>query len=786
MKKVLKKIKNFFCKFARKTWSITKKVFKFVSKIFIKSIKYAWFLTKKLLSKLKRIYYMHYICFAISVCCILFSIFVFPNAIIRLRESFLDLWNSLKFYVKELFELKIDAYPTVNEYSSVPAVPVFGLPETWEEFQQGFSKFWSLFFTWSNVQDYFSNVSNFMFDFSRILLVVVVPVVLILILLINRYLSKRVINDNHNSKPLRFWNWCVKWVYFPVVTWFLRFIDFVKEHNLYWKIWLVIWLYNFNIFTILLEFFAFYLYFVVTFSAGGIYRQVYKLFCDLTVVIAFVPTVIWVIISLLIFNKIRRNIGYNGLYHNESKDCGFINERPIVIMACGSMGKKKTTLITDMALSENVILRDTALDKMFAIDVKFPNFPWINLERFVRDCIDRHYIYSLATAREVIDNLIHYYELSLSVNDIAVQKSIKRHFRRYLKRNYNYSCNDLLFDYDLSLYPFTYYDELSEITIWDAIKDYTQLFVVYLKETFIIANLSVRSSSVQMDDGNFVLWDDDFFKRDNRYMSQFSTYSKILPFDALRLGKKLFEDNPYKDVFEFGVVVITEIGKERKNNLELQGKKKNDEETNQKTDGFNDWLKMVRHSATIDGYPFVKVISDEQRPESWGADARDLCEIIYIDESSEPKLTMPFFFMEELFYDFVYKRFMNLYYKYRFNRSDNTLFMHLLKKVSTSFIRFYTRTYNLFGYYELTTLIEKGTQDGEKKQKSYYLSKKKIHSQVFSTDCFNGFFTEKALRSKVGFDDLPNYAGVKATLEELLQQNSYFVLELVRRFKENN
>lgn len=51
---------------------------------------------------------------------------------------------------------------------------------------------------------------------------------------------------------------------------------------------------------------------------------------------------------------------------------------------------------------------------------------------------------------------------------------------------------------------------------------------------------------------------------------------------------------------------------------------------------------MVRHSATVDNFPFVRVITDEQRPESWGADARDLCEIVHIRESGETRLAMPF------------------------------------------------------------------------------------------------------------------------------------------------
>lgn len=87
----------------------------------------------------------------------------------------------------------------------------------------------------------------------------------------------------------------------------------------------------------------------------------------------------------------------------------------------------------------------------------------------------------------------------------------------------------------------------------------------------------------------------------------------------LRLGKKVIANNPKAGSFEFGVVVITEVGKERKNNLELTDVKGKAKETNQKNDLFNVWLKMCRHAATVDNFPFIKVITDEQRAESWGS-----------------------------------------------------------------------------------------------------------------------------------------------------------------------
>ena len=154
-----------------------------------------------------------------------------------------------------------------------------------------------------------------------------------------------------------------------------------------------------------------------------------------------------------------------------------------------------------------------------------------------------------------------------------------------------------------------------------------------IQSSLIISNYSIRTDSILSDIGNFPAWDTDFFKRDSRLLDSFFRHAHILDFDSLRLGKKVLAYNPRKDSFEFGVVVITEVGKERGNSIENAEKKKKDVGANQKNDLFNSWLKMVRHSATVDNYPFVKVLTDEQRPESWGADARDLCDIVHMRES---------------------------------------------------------------------------------------------------------------------------------------------------------
>ena len=388
--------------------------------------------------------------------------------------------------------------------------------------------------------------------------------------------------------------------------------------------------------------------------------------------------------------------------------------------------------------------------------MKFPYFPWINLENDIKKQMSKHIIYNLATTKQYI--FTRYQKWS----------------KRRTKKN--------LYNYDYEKYGLFYDDKLKVVDIWQVIETYAQLYFIYVIQcSLIISNYSIRTDNLLEDLDNFPMWNTDFFEKDSRLIDSYSRHSHIIDFDSLRLGKKVIENNPKKDSFEFGVINLTEVGKERKNMLELKETKRKEETTNQKNDGFNDWLKMVRHSATVDMFPFVKVITDEQRPESWGADARDLCEIVHVKTTSDFNLCMPFFTITELLYQFIFSKFEKLYHQYRFMRADNTLFMHLLKSITAKFNHYVIGIHNTFGVSTCTLLVEDGTQDGEKAEKRYYLMSKKIYSKRFSTDCFSDFFNQKAIKSNIGLEDLEEYTTEKATFEELKKQNSYFMNDLMNK-----
>lgn len=737
---------------------------------------------KKLKEKLKQISKIEYVALLLTMMFLLVSISCFSNAYVRIWESIKDIWSSFILMICKIFSIDVKVNATVTNKSTVPFTPIFNLPATWAQFKIFWHKYWKLWATGSNVTAYFVAVSNFLVTFCKIVLLVIIPLWVILRILFVILLRKSNNNYNKDSKALINAKKIATKVYIPIKKFIIEFILFIKNNKVFWKIWLIIWAFNFNFVAIIIECLAYYIYFMATLKVSSIYLQFYKLACDLSVMFAYIPLWCWIILGCIFICKLRRKIGYARLQHFENRNCGFINERPIVLMLVGTMGKKKTTVITDIALSQEKMLRDKALELMLKNDLKFPYFPWINLKKSIKYAVKTHQIYNLATARKYVYHLAYLFYFEQSNKDESVSKSIKRH----LRRRFNIDYKNLCFDYDFERYGLTFDDKLKVVDLWQVIETYTQLYFIYIiQSSLIISNYSIRTDNLLADKGNFPMWDTDFFKRDSKQIDLISRHAHTLDFDALRLGRKVIEDNEFKDSFDFGVVNITEVGKERKNNLELQGKKALDEMTNQKNDGFNDWLKMVRHSATVDYFPFVKVITDEQRPESWGADARDLTEIVHIDKSNEQRLAMPFFTITELLYYFIFSKFENLYYQYRFNRSDNTLPMYLLKKITAIIDSYYNGIYNTFGYCKLDFSVENGTQDGQTSKKYYYLMNKKIYSNRFSTDCFSDFFTDKNLKSPVGINDLPEYATEKATFAEMQQQNSYFINNLIDKQNKN-
>ena len=671
----------------------------------------------------------------------------------RLWASVKDCFYSFLYYVKEFIDPESnDMVATVTQFPDIRLEEI--LPWNWVELARKFELLFPSLFTKAYFMAYLQRLANLAKSATWVLLFLI-PFYMLISVLIRRAINQTSeAAHGSESKPLRRFKKITKRPFLYIREWLIGFGDYLRE-NRWRKALFFVWLLNLNIISMIVEFIAFYFYFSAAFDLGNLFVQLLKLFVDIIIMFGCLPFVCWLVIGFRLFDRIRQAIGYARLNHGEMKNRGFINSLPVVCMACGTMGAKKTTLLTDMLISTDIMFRDKALDLMFKNDMKLPNFPWQKFEDALNRAIEKKIVYNLAT----------------------VEKWIIERRRRYAFRSFS----GYVYGYDISWYREVYNDDLKISDMFDILETYAKLYFVYVVESsLLLSNYSVRTESILEDEGNFPLWDHELFR--TAPGERPSEYAHIIDFDLFRLGRSVVENCTLSGALEFGIMGMTEIGKERQNSLELKELKKGEDCANQKNDLFNSWLKMSRHPGVIDNFTFVKVFTDEQRPESWGADARDLCVIIDIKECAELSLVMPGFLFGDLFYDLFYEKFKDMYYTVRFNRGDQTLFLYLVKNAFELFLRHYVKIYNRFGVMKMTLGTRAGTMDSEVELHEYQLAVKKVYSNRFSTDCYAEYFRSRAQASKWSLITAEKYKGVRASLDELKSQNSYFVRDLNKTF----
>lgn len=716
--------------------------------------------------KVKGIDKRHYICILIITALIIMSAFCFRGSFWRLVESCRDFGLSIAFYFCELLGIENNITPTVLNLPSLPNLepvitPTPDISTGVIPFERDLfdikMKIWGK--TLINGETYgrfFGGIGNGIANAvtATMLLLPFVCLIIGLIYVLGRRIKGQTNNDyGCETVALRIFKQITWVIYEPIKRQIKALYGFLRDHKRYIMVILVIWLYNFNIITVGIEAVAYAFYFVSSFDIRSMYMQFYKLFIDLSLFFTLTP--LWSLSLIYFINKWRKRIGYNRLRHNEMKNRGFINARPIVVMLLGLMGAGKTAMATDMALSQSAIFRDKCLEILIKLDTAFPYFKWINLEQDIRKAMVEHKIFNLPTCRKYIREKRAEYFANPTLENI--------------------------YDYEDYRYGGITDDGLKELEIWDVIEVYAQIYSTYVMDTsYIISNYAIRDDSIMRDRGNLPIWDIDFF-RDVKEQLTTSKYSHVLDFDALRFGKKMIKNNKYSDTFAFCAVwVISEGGKERGNQYDTKKLDKDAEEANRLNDLFNTALKLIRHPSTIDNVPFARVIMDEQRPESWGADGRELADLIYIREKEPIKLAMPCFWIEEIIYAILAPKFERKYLDYRERRGDMTLPMYLYKTVCAKFLNYYRKQYNLYGYNVMRLEIERGTKDSGYTEHKYYMSIKKTFANRYSTDVYRDYFDKRAEKVECGLIDYPEYTGVRVTDEEFTSQHSHFYEELKR------
>lgn len=697
----------------------------------------------------------HVTAIVITVIFLILAVTVYTNSFYRIKETVTDLLTSVRFYFCEIFMEDNPYSSTVTNISEVDFDYVF--PVTIEEFNEAVTMWWYMLWTASNFSNYLSAFSKVFLYFSLFFMFACV-IFLSLSILLDMQLKAANNDYGKDSKPLTF--------YLKAIDKLRPFNRAVKEffsfcfNSKYKTLWLIIWLYNLNVLTIIGEAISYTLYFIGSFDFSTFYIQLYKLLFDSAIMFGGLPWYVWIAVFAVILSKIRKKIAYDRLGHMEAKNSGFVNDLGAVTVIYGLCGGGKGTVMTDIVLTMQKCYRYNAKETMQKYDLMFPEFPWIVFEKHLIRKIKKHSLYSLATIERYIAERKRIFESAKSFNFKTV-------------------CACCLFGYNYEKYGLSFDNNLYMVNIFEALDNYAKAFYIYTLKDFTISNYAIRSDGILYDEGNFPLWDYDYFNRNSTDLERISTYGKILDQDVLRKGKKVDPNNPLSDTLELGIVVITELDKERGNQNDTKEIKAETDSANQKNDNFNYTFKLDRHPSTVDHKYYLKILCDLQRTMKTEADIRESGDNLGVGEKTSNILAMPLFFFEEFLYGVIYDRFISVYDKYRFYHGDNTLSMYLIKKYCGRFINYYRNTYNLFGFdIHRLNIIKDGNPDGVPVQHEYYICYKKTRSKRYVTDSFVDYFRVSALRQNKGLVDYPEYKGVKATREELNKQNSYFIRKL--------
>lgn len=716
------------------------------------------------------------ICAGIAVVLILLGVFCFRESYIRFAESCRDLGLAVAGLFCKVFSLEYTFNAeSVFEISDVKLEGI--LPLDFSALIEKSQNFIHKLFDLENIVGYFHSlwVGGYVLFY---VLFVGVPLALIMWLLIALNLKGQNVDYGAETKPLILYKRFENKVIGPVTFAIKEFVEFVKESR-FWKVmWGIIIAFSLNVVTIAIECFAFYYTMLGGFSSSA-YIAVYKLFVDLSV-LSRVPIAVWIIVALVVVSIWRKKTGYRRLRRREMLNRKIIETLSTFVIFFATMGAGKTLTMTDVILSQQQKLRDDAKDIMSEVDFAFPDFPWAEFEQDMKYRMNEHVVekkncFGVVVARRVIRPTLYNLQ-SIEACFDNLKKSGERYFTDekyrmfYDKAVRRGKLKPILWGYDVAQYGTWYDNALQYESIYDALRDYAQAYFIYSMTTsMIFSNYAVVTKDEIDDAGNFPLWMTDFFEVPTFDSECPSMNSHILDNDMLRLGKKFDENNKFKDSFEFGALAYTEGDKERGNMLENLELKKTSEEVNQKNDNFNAMFKMSRHPATIRNRKFFFAYMDMQRTGSINADLKEIGDNVKIDSVDSIKMLMPFFDIEELMFNLIVPRFVNLYYKYRHDRGDMNLAMYLMKKIATAINNHYVKSYNTFGCKVEHLIIN------EERKEKYYIMPKKIFSGVFASDALASFFRMKSSKTSVGIKDIPTFKTDKASLEELLQLNSYFV-----------
>ena len=195
----------------------------------------------------------------ISIALVLLGVFVFSSSYLRFGEMCAEFGTSITFYFCEIFEIEHNIAPNVNAPSKVVG-NMIKLPSEWEGFRAKAGEYFYLLFSGDNIIGWWQSVTGTLATLSKTL-VLLLPCLIGLWVVIRQLYGRSNRHYNRDTVPLVVFKFIAKYTHQPLKRFVIGYRSFLQEHGWIRSCWVVVWVFHFNLASILMGFLAYYFYF---------------------------------------------------------------------------------------------------------------------------------------------------------------------------------------------------------------------------------------------------------------------------------------------------------------------------------------------------------------------------------------------------------------------------------------------------------------------------------------------------------------------------------------------
>ena len=311
--------------------------------------------------------------------------FVYRIPVIRFLESCKDFGLSVAVFVtlaySDIFELIFGYVPEVSSAAgSLPDWSRYSDYIGWDldKLLNALSSLFDEVFNLLNFVEYNMYLSLYLTQALTYLMMLIPFLAIIIFIIKSCYFSEKETDPDEKSDPYQKLE-RIALKLKPAVATVGEFFKYAYSNKLFLYSFVGIWLLNFGIPSLVMDFLSFYFYFAATFEVTSFVYLLVRWILGFFITSKAMPVIVPIVVFCFCYYLYHRSRALDLLRHNESKNCGVLKELELVILIVGEMGSGKTTLLTDMILSMVNIFKTDALKILYRIELLFPGFQFAAL-----------------------------------------------------------------------------------------------------------------------------------------------------------------------------------------------------------------------------------------------------------------------------------------------------------------------------------------------------------------------------------------------------------------------